>query len=61
MNVKLIVVGVNEMGEDIRPITTENSIQTFASSIDEPIFALSDASRCPPYCPPPPPDDDPDL
>ena len=62
MNVKLIVVGVNEKDEDIRPVITENSIQTFASSFDEPVFAFSDAQRCPPDCPtPPPPDDDPDL
>jgi hypothetical protein len=61
LNVKLIIVGVNEKNEDIRPASSNNKALAAASFDigDDPVFALADAARCPPDCPPPPPPDPP--
>ena len=54
-NVKLIVVGVDKSDQDIRQSTSNLRKLKTDDTIDEPVFALSDSLRCPPYCPPPPP------
>lgn len=59
LNVKLIIVGVNEKNEDIRPASSNNKAAASFDIGDDPVFALADGPRCPPDCPPPPPPDPP--
>jgi hypothetical protein len=54
-NVKLAVVGVDENDQDIRQSASNLRKVKNDDTIDEPVFALSDSLRCPPYCTPPPP------
>jgi hypothetical protein len=55
LNIKLVVVGVDENDQDIRQSTSNLRNVKTNDTINEPVFALSDSLRCPPYCPPPPP------
>ena len=54
-NVKLVVVGVDENDQDIRQSASNLRKVKNDNAVNEPVFALSDSLRCPPYCPPPPP------
>ena len=58
-NVKLVAVGVDENDQDILKANS-NINQIKSAETDEPVFALSDGLRCPPYCTPPPPPPPPD-
>ena len=55
LNIKLVVVGVDGNDQDIRQSTSNLRNVKTNDTIDEPVFAFSDSSRCPPDCPPPPP------
>jgi hypothetical protein len=55
LQVKLVVVGVDENDQDIRQSTSNLRNVKTNDAIGEPVFAFSDSSRCPPDCPPPPP------
>jgi len=66
-NVKLVAVGVDENDQDIlkansniTKITNSNITKIKSAETEEPVFALSDGLRCPPYCTPPPPPPPPD-
>jgi hypothetical protein len=59
LDVKLVVVGVNENDQDIRPATSNLKMRN-VDTTDEAVFAFSDSVRCPPYCTPPPPPPPPD-
>ena len=54
-NVKLVAVGVYKDDQDI--LTSKSNLKKAKGDniADEPVFALSDGLRCPPFCPPPPP------
>ena len=54
-NVKLVVVGVDENDQDIRQSASGLRKVKTDDTMGEPVLALSDSIRCPPYCPPPPP------
>jgi hypothetical protein len=60
LQVKLVVVGVDENDQDIRNSNSNKKLKN-DSIEDEPIFALASGTRCPPDCapPPPPPPDEP--
>ena len=60
LNVKLVVVGVNEKDHDIRPSVSSLKKLKNGDMIDEPVLALASGIRCPPYCTPPPPPPPPD-
>jgi hypothetical protein len=54
LQVKLVVVGVDENDQDIST-SNANKKSKNQDIKDEPVFAFSDSTRCPPNCPPPPP------
>ena len=58
-NVKLVAVGVDENDQDILKANS-NITKIKSAETEEPVFALSDGLRCPPYCTPPPPPPPPD-
>jgi hypothetical protein len=53
LDVKLVVVGVDENDQDIRPSSFD--LRKIKDETDEPVFALASGTRCPPDCAPPPP------
>ena len=59
-NVKLVVVGVDEKDQDMVGSNSKMEKIKSVEITDEPVLALSDGLRCPPYCPPPPPPPPPD-
>ena len=54
-NVKLVAVAVDKNDQDILNSNSNlKKVQAYETT-EEPMLALSDGLRCPPFCPPPPP------
>ena len=53
LKVQLVVVGVNEKGQNLRPSTSKLKKIEDSDVVTEPVFAFSGMDRCPPDCPPP--------
>ena len=55
-NVKLVAVGVDKSDQDIVSSNSKlKNVNKKEETTDQPVFAFSGTSRCPPDCPPPPP------